>query len=309
MQQLQEFVDSRGIEVRVQREPAILQGVKILGLRSRNGRTYTPEALAKAVGLYEGAKVNVNHPKGDPAGPRDYQDRIGVIRDVVVRPEDGLFADFHFNPRHALAEQLLWDAEHAPENVGFSHSVQAPLARRGEETVVEEILHVQSVDLVADPATTCGLFEASAETTAADLAALTAEQIREQRPDLVEMLVAEAAAGNADELRHLRDELDRLRAEDASRRRREQIRQMLREFALPDPDSGDAWAKTAVSSRFLEQLLAAPDEHAMRELVEERARLIAASHHNPGHAGPVSRDQHQIHAPAVDAKAFVEAIT
>ena len=38
---------------------------------------------------------------------------------------EGLFADFHFNPKHALAEQLLWDAEHAPENVGFSHNVEA----------------------------------------------------------------------------------------------------------------------------------------------------------------------------------------
>ena len=73
----------------------------------------------------------------------------------------GLFADFHFNPKHALAEQLVWDAEHAPENVGFSHNVEARTVRRGERIVVEAITRVQSVDLVADPATTRGLFESA----------------------------------------------------------------------------------------------------------------------------------------------------
>ena len=126
-----------------------------------------PEALAQAAPLYEDAKVNVNHPKGNPGGPRDYQDRIGTIRDVARAAGEGLFADFHFNPKHALAEQLMWDAEHAPENVGFSHNVEARTARRGERVVVEAITRVQSVDLVADPATTRGLFESAAVAAAA----------------------------------------------------------------------------------------------------------------------------------------------
>ena len=45
----------------------------------------------------------------------------------------------------------MWDAEHAPENVGFSHNVEARVGRRGERVVVEAITRVQSVDLVADP--------------------------------------------------------------------------------------------------------------------------------------------------------------
>ena len=156
---LQEFIDSRGLALRVDRETGVIRGVKILGPQSRNGRVYPAATLAAAVGLYEGAKVNVNHPKGDPAAPRDYQDRIGVVRNVVVRADDGLFGDLHFNARHALAEQLAWDAIHAPQNVGFSHNVQARTARRGDHVVVEAILKVNSVDLVADPATTQGLFE------------------------------------------------------------------------------------------------------------------------------------------------------
>ena len=138
----QEFVDSRGLSMRVDRQNGVLRGVKILGMESRNGRTYLLDALARAAQLYEGAKVNVNHPKGNPLEPRDYQDRIGVVRDVAVRAGEGLFADFHFNPKHPLAEQLAWDAEHAPENVGFSHNVQARTARQGD-VVVEEILRAE----------------------------------------------------------------------------------------------------------------------------------------------------------------------
>jgi hypothetical protein len=187
---LQEFADARGAELRVDRQRAVIQGVKILGLASRNGRTYLPEALAAAAGLYEGVKVNVNHPKGGPLSPRDYQDRMGVIRGVALRPDEGLFGDFYFNPKHALAEQLLWDAEHAAENVGFSHNVEARTARRGEQMVVEAILKVQSVDLVADPATTRSLFESA--DLAGLLESLSLNELRRLRPDLFEALLEEA---------------------------------------------------------------------------------------------------------------------
>ncbi|MCC7085932.1 MAG: hypothetical protein IT427_13095 [Pirellulales bacterium] len=165
---LQEFTDSRGISLRVDRTLGVIRGIKILGLRSRNGREYSADALARALGLYEGAKVNVNHPKGHPLTPRDYQERIGVIRNVQHRTGEGLFGDFHFNPKHPLAEQLAWDAEHAPENVGFSHNVQARLRREDDTTHVEEIVRVHSVDLVADPATTRGLFESASAAIQSD---------------------------------------------------------------------------------------------------------------------------------------------
>ncbi len=208
---LQEYANSRGVTLRVDAAGGVLRGVKLIGLESQNGRRYRPEALAAAVGLYEGAKVNVNHPAGGPLAPRDYRDRLGVIRQVEFRPGEGLFGNLHFNPKHALAEQLAWDAEHNPQNVGFSHNVLARLAREGERVIVEAITHVQSVDLVADPAATHGLFEheesasAGAEggggSQAVDVAALTLEALRQQRPDLAEACVTEATAALREELR------------------------------------------------------------------------------------------------------------
>ena len=101
------------------RATGVVRGIKVLGLHSRIGREYLPDALGRAVALYEGAKVNVNHPKGNPLAPRDYQERIGIIRNVQYRSGDGLFPDFHFNPKHYLAEQLAWDAEHARKTSAF----------------------------------------------------------------------------------------------------------------------------------------------------------------------------------------------
>jgi hypothetical protein len=226
---LQEYVDSRGVTLRVDRAAGVLRGVKLIGLESQNGRRYRPAALAAAVGLYEGAKVNVNHPQHGPLAPRDYRDRLGVVRQVEFRPGEGLFANLHFNPKHLLAEQLAWDAENNPRNVGFSHNVLARLVREGEHTVVEAITHVQSVDLVADPAATQGLFEheepeadAAAhvvdggehrQAPAADYAALTLESLLAYRPDLLEAHVAAATAP-------LRTELQQATAREAALRAR-----------------------------------------------------------------------------------------
>jgi hypothetical protein len=83
IQQLHEFVHNDAARLRVDRTAGIIRGVKILGLTSRNGRRYLPEALARAASLYEGAKVNVNHAKGASPSGRDYQDRLGFVRGVA----------------------------------------------------------------------------------------------------------------------------------------------------------------------------------------------------------------------------------
>jgi hypothetical protein len=306
---LQEFCDCRGLSMRLDREAGVIRGVKILGLQSRNGRNYLPEALARAAALYEDAKVNVNHPRGNPGEPRDYQDRIGAVRNVTARP-DGLFADFHFNPRHPLAEQLLWDAEHAPQNVGFSHNVEARTARQGDRVVVEAITRVQSVDLVADPATTRGLFEEEGEEGEKGVKGVKGafEALKREHPEIAEAIVAEQAA----EVQRLREEIERLQGVEAAQQRRELVQRLFREYRLPDPDSADPQAKAITSRQFVESLMAAKDETAVRALVEERAALVRSLAGDALNVSgrPRSRDQQLSdgRTPA-DARAFAQAIT
>lgn len=267
-QRLQEFVDSSGQSIRVDAERGVLRGVKLLGLTSKNGRTYRESALVSAITLYEGAKVNVNHPKGSPLAPRDYQDRLGVVREVKHRAGEGLFGDLHFNPKHALAEQLAWDAQHAPEQVGLSHNVLARTTRNGDTTVVEAITKVESVDLVADPATTRGLFEQTSNETPL-LESLTVEQLSSQRADLVEAIE-----------RPLVEQIALLK-------RRVRIADLLAEHNLPLP--GAKHADRVTTPAFLETLLGAANEEALEALVADRAALVrsATSSSSP----VVSREQ------------------
>jgi hypothetical protein len=143
---------------RVDRAANVLRGVKVIGLDSSNGRRYPIETLRAALPMYENAKVNINHRDG--GGPRDYQDRIGTLKNVRAEA-DGLRADLHFNPSHPQAAQLLWDAENNPGNLGLSHSVDGETRYEDGRTVVSKINKVHSVDLVADPATTGGLWEST----------------------------------------------------------------------------------------------------------------------------------------------------
>ncbi|RIK82847.1 MAG: hypothetical protein DCC67_06560 [Planctomycetota bacterium] len=247
---LQEFVDSRGVELRVDRASGVLRGVKLIGLESLNGRRYRPAALAAAVGLYEGAKVNVDHPKNGPLAPRDYRDRLGVIRQVEFRPDEGLFGNLHYNPKHPLAEQLAWDAEHNPRNVGFSHNVLARLSREEGRSIVESIAHVQSVDLVADPAATRGLFEQQAagrDGSAGDVAA-----------------PGEAA--------RLREQLDDALRREAGLRRQLTIREALQTHRLA-PAGARSLVET-LGRAFYEALLTAGDEQQVEALIAERAEAL-----------------------------------
>ena len=290
---VQEFVDSRGIALQSDRSNGVLRGVKLLGLRSKNGRTYREAALRSAMSLYEGAKVNVNHPAGDPLAARDYRDRLGVIRNVCVKPGDGLFGDLHYNPKHALSEQLAWDAEHAPENVGLSHNVVARTTRQGTDLVVEAITRVRSVDLVADPATTSGLFEHKKPSDEA-----MAAEVEEQTE-----IDPETTKENAllqEEVKRLSEELHRIR-------RQVLIESLLDRHGLPQPESKDASA--LVTEPFLDELFSASDDATVEQLVAERGRLIAVASNSKTAEKPESRESSLASSSVPTPISFVEAIT
>jgi hypothetical protein len=65
-------------------------------------------------------------------------------------------------------------------------------------------------------------------------------------------------------VRRLAERFDRLRAKERLRSRRARARQLCRRAKLPP---------TLLSNLFLEQLIHAPDERAMRALIEDRRRL------------------------------------
>lgn len=300
-QSLIEYADSRGRTLAVDAAQGIIRGVKVLGLESKNGRTYTQEAIRQAVGLYEGAKVNVNHPAGRADQPRDYRDRIGALRHVRAE-SDGLYADLHYNTKHPLAEQLAWDAQHAPENVGLSHNVEGKTITKGGRLFVETITKVTSVDLVADPATTRGLFEQDQGAPAVEITVEAVEanaQIMEalRAKVLAEHAESESSKAQAAELKRLKEEMDGLKAEQAATAVKAAVDKLITEARLP---------KEAVTEVFLQQLLGS-DEAGRKRLIEDRQSIWRAA--GAGRAGPKCKDQHLAEGAAAgdvpsDAKSF-----
>lgn len=147
----------------------VISGVKLLGMQSKNGRSYSEQAIQKALAskFYEGATIYVDHP-GKGGQGRSYRDRFARVENVRMEQGKGLFGDMRFNPHHPMAAQVIWDAENKTEGVGLSHNIIAKTRNVKGGEIIEEITKVHSVDLVDNPATTRSLFECSQECDSKD---------------------------------------------------------------------------------------------------------------------------------------------
>lgn len=151
---------------RIDAEAGVLYGVKLLGVDSRNGRRYTAEAINKAVNLYDGRKIYLDHPSRDKAGvERSFRDWVGEARNPQARP-DGIYGDVHLRTKTEYFEGIIEAAEKFPKAVGFSHVADGESRVEGDTEIIESITEVFSVDLVTDPATTAGIFESKTPPTA-----------------------------------------------------------------------------------------------------------------------------------------------
>jgi len=257
----------------VDRDASLIRGVKILGFTSKNKRTYPPEIVRQSVEQYEGKRVNLDHPDANQLGkPRSVRDRFGTLTGVRFVEGKGLFADLKFNPKHAAADQITWAAENDAGSIGFSHNATVK-TRQGNDgnVVVEGILSVRHVDIVADPATTDGVFEhdtfKTTEGDDMDFTKVTLEDLKANRPDIVDAI----EWAKANEFAEQTKELASLKAADAKRQKQAVIEAELKAAKL---DPADAKHCSAV---FLEQLNALEDEQARKSLIDDRAVLVLES--------------------------------
>lgn len=299
---------------RVDRDPetgeVVIRGVKFLGTRSVNTNAdgthneYPVETRRRALPLYEGAAVCVNHRTPGSRVERGLEEKIGELRECEARP-DGNYGTLRLNPKHPLAEQVAWWAEHRPNQVGLSHDAKGTGRVKGRSRLIEAIHHVNSVDLVGAGATTHSLFEGRQEGTMLDPKALLemlsgegdpAEKLAKVADALKaamdapapEAAPAEAPAQEArkpedgDLLEAVRRELDevkvRLATEQAARETAERHARrdaLLVEAKLPPH---------AVTDLLREQVREAKDDEKAKALIEDRRRV--ASHQRPVSGAP-----------------------
>ena len=143
----------------IDRAAGVIRGVKVLGRVSKNGREYTDKAMSDGVKLYEGLKVNVDHPdKSRPKAERGFLEGFGELRNVR-KEQDGVYGDLHYLKSHSAAETICEAAERFPKQFGLSHNAEGDVVQRGGKMVVESLTSAVSVDIVGRPATNEGLFE------------------------------------------------------------------------------------------------------------------------------------------------------
>ena len=141
--------------VTVDRAKGTIGGVLVCGFQSENGREYPAEVLREAANRYEGRVVNCDHGK-----EATVDRRLGWLTDVQAGPDGRPRAVLNVLKSHPMADRVFEAAERNPSLYGMSHVAvcRSKLNSRGIE-VIESIVSVESVDLVAAPATTKGLHE------------------------------------------------------------------------------------------------------------------------------------------------------
>ena len=145
-------------------EEGVIRGVRICGRESANGREYTDQALRDAARLYEGVRVNYDHPAGrDPTAERDFGDFAGQLHGCTFDPaRGGTYGELHVALEGRHAKLVLESAARFPKSFGLSHVASADASKVKRERglqVIQGIDSVESVDLVTRPATAEGLFE------------------------------------------------------------------------------------------------------------------------------------------------------
>ncbi len=164
---------------------------------SKNKRYYPADVLAEAVPLFEGAKCYLDHSD------------IKGIPNRSVRELTGFFENARFVGNQIEADLQFLDTEAG--RVGFDiaketikhNKVLAGLSIRGNGTlrkveeghIVESLKNIASVDLVSDPAAGgefLRLYENITEVD--DMKDLTVEKLKEERPDLVQIITEEVEA-------------------------------------------------------------------------------------------------------------------
>jgi hypothetical protein len=157
------YQKSEPFQITEDRGIGILENVKILGWKSRNkNRRYDPKGINPE--LYEGIKVYLDHPDvEDQKKPRSFRDSFGWM-EGVYKTDDGLYAKkFKFDLSDSMAKKFITFATHRPDQIGFSQNAFGDVLESDDGEYVQAVTDVRSIDLVTDPATTKGLFEAKGQ--------------------------------------------------------------------------------------------------------------------------------------------------
>jgi hypothetical protein len=150
-----ERVSAPFVSATVNRDAGTITGVLICGTASANGRDYPVSVFRRDFAKYESRPVNCDHGR-----EATVERRFGWFSDVVPGTDGRPRGTLNCLKSHPMYERVMEAAERNPALFGFSHvAICRTKPGPGGREVVEAIESVESIDLVAEPASTKSLFE------------------------------------------------------------------------------------------------------------------------------------------------------
>lgn len=141
---------------RVDREAGVIRNVLVCGFTSANGRDYPVSVFRRDFAKYENRPVNFDHARDGTVSRRG-----GWLQDVKLGADGRPRGDLHLLKTHPNYGPVMEAAERHPALFGLSHVAMCRTTTKNGREVVEAIERVESIDIVADPATTNGFFEST----------------------------------------------------------------------------------------------------------------------------------------------------
>lgn len=246
MPSIKEYMLQAPRSLRIAREEGLIEGVKILGSVSRNKRTYSPQALSDAAGLYEGVRVYLGH------DTRLYQDCVGSVHNAKV-VGDSVYGDLRLKKTHFLYETIMADAEASPENLALSHEVMSgdyTYTEVSEGMRIDSISKVDAVAIVVDGGTCKSLLEEHSNMSNPEKKIESVEELKAAHPALVEELLSDVEEAQKDnekaarliaerdealaKVAELQEKFDAIEAAKALQERKDAIQAEAKELNRPE---------------------------------------------------------------------------
>lgn len=272
------FVEGCFTESTFDPEKRTIDNVVLLGSDSKNKRVYTEGCMSRAVGMYEGAKAFVNHPstEEEKTGRRDVRNLAGQF--VNPRLVEGKIRANFKGLNNDSGKLFVEIAESMPGIAGMSHNAIGQWRSEDGKQIVEDIKRVISVDLVAEPATTQGMFESEQLNSGdeiMDWSKTTKALLMENRPEIHSAILEEGKTSRDEEVKKLTESNEALKKENDEFKVRERVatktaavNKLLEDSKLP---------KEVVTATFRETLEKADDEAGMKALIDDRKKLFESA--------------------------------
>lgn len=265
------------------------------GFNEGNGRYYPAEVLKRDYKIFEGAKMYADHPTAaeEKARPeRSIRDWVGTLNNVEVK-EDGTVIGKATIVEPWLQEKLarLRDSEMLSE-MGISINAIGSASDAEIEGIktklVEKLIKARSVDFVTEPGAGGSVEFYESERINIDL--IEINQLKELRPDLVEVIKTETKAELTQEVKRIMEMEEKVKELEGQittlTTERDELKTKMEEAAkaqkkaeaksLIDEAVGKSELPEAAKSRILEKFKDVESADGIEEAIKSEKDYIAA---------------------------------